>query len=431
MKIVLCKGQFMGPISGADESLVTYATQLKRAGHQASVLTLYPHPSAAQYEEPLKEAGVEVLRITDHKVHVLLALLRNATRRLSHFSNGSPRFLHKDAERITRRIARRYVRECHDYFHRSRADIVHVLTPDAATPVLIDASNAANVPVIYQEMGTPYYSAEHEPYYERLIESLPLCAEIAALSPKLANLCRDRYRTRRPVSVLPIMVEDMRNGHATQATRETVTFGFAARFDAMKGPLNLIKAFASIDLPSVRLRMAGAGPQASQIENQTAELRLGDRCDLPGAYTNRKQKTAFYASLDVFVLPSLAEGTPNCVIEAMSFGLPVIASSVGGVPEVVTPDVGILVAAGDELALAAAMRKLAENKTLRLRMGQAARERYEKLFTPDAVLPMMIDTYRRAAQRKVGWTANASDVAVGRLSASLYAHSWLQAEHVD
>jgi hypothetical protein len=118
MKIVLCKGQFMGPISGADESLVTYATQLKRAGHESSVLTLYPHPSAAQYETPLKEAGVEVIRITDHKVHVLLALVRNATRRLSHLSNGSPGFLHKDAERITRHIAKRYVRECHDYFHR-------------------------------------------------------------------------------------------------------------------------------------------------------------------------------------------------------------------------------------------------------------------------------------------------------------------------
>lgn len=144
----------MGPISGADESLVTYATQLKRAGHDVSVLTLYPHPSADQYEEPLKEAGVEVLRITDHKVHVLLAFLRNATRHLSHFANGSQRFLHKDAERITRRIAKRYVSKCHEYFNRSKADIVHVLTPDAATPVLIDASKAANVPVIYQEMGT-------------------------------------------------------------------------------------------------------------------------------------------------------------------------------------------------------------------------------------------------------------------------------------
>ncbi len=88
-------------------------------------------------------------------------------------------------------------------------------------------------------------------------------------------------------------------------------------------------------------------------------------------------------------------------------------------------------APGDELALAVAMRKLAEDKTLRLKMGQAARERYEKLFTPDVVLPMMIDTYRRAPQRKFGWTANAPDVAIGRVSASLYAHSWLQAEQVD
>ncbi len=418
----------MGPISGADESLVTYATQLKRSGHEASVLTLYPHPSAAQYEAPLKEARVEVLRITDHKVHVLLALARDAARYFSHFSNGSQRFLHKDAERITRRVANRYARQCFEYFNRSGADIVHVLTPDAATPVLIDASNAANVPVIYQEMGTPYYSAEHEPYYERLIESLPLCAEIAALSPQLANLCVDRYRTRRPVSVLPIMVEDLRNGHTLHATKETVTFGFAARFEPMKGPLNLTRAFSRLHLPNARLRMAGAGSQTSQMETQIAELGLSDRCDLPGAYTNRKQKIAFYTSLDVFVLPSLAEGTPNCVIEAMSFGLPVIASSVGGVPEVVTPDAGILVPPGDEVALAGALRKLAENKPLRLKMGQCARDRYEKLFTPERVLPAMLDTYRRVAQKKVGSTSIIPDVAI---NSSLYQHSWLQAEPVD
>jgi len=402
MKIVLCKGQFMGPISGADESLVTYATQLKRSGHEATVLTLYPHPSAAQYEGPLKEAGVEVLRITDHKAHVLLDLARNATRRISHFSNGSQRFLHKDAERITRRIAKGYGRKCFEYFNRSGADVVHVLTPDAATPVLIDASNAAKVPVIYQEMGTPYYSAEHEPYYERLIESLPLCAEIAALSPALADLCRDRYRTRSPVSVLPIMVEDLRHGDVIQAIKETVTFGFAARFAPMKGPLNLIRAFSRVHLPNARLRMAGAGSQASQMETQIVQLGLSDRCDLPGAYTNRKKKIAFYTSLDVFVLPSLGEGTPNCVIEAMSFGLPVIVTAVGGVPEVVTPDVGILVPPGDDVALAGALQKLAEDKTLRLRMGQCARDRYEKLFTPEVVLPVMLDTYRRVAQRKVG-----------------------------
>jgi glycosyltransferase involved in cell wall biosynthesis len=99
--------------------------------------------------------------------------------------------------------------------------------------------------------------------------------------------------------------------------------------------------------------------------------------------------------VDVLLLPSDTEGTPNCIVEAMAHGLPVIATSVGGIPDVVTPDVGLLVPPGDAGALAAAMAFLAEDGPRRARMATAAAERYQRLFSPEAVIPVLLETYRR------------------------------------
>ena len=100
-------------------------------------------------------------------------------------------------------------------------------------------------------------------------------------------------------------------------------------------------------------------------------------------------------SLDVFVLPSLAEGTPNGVIEAMAHGIPVIATNVGGIPDIIDAHSGILVPPGDAAALADAMAMLANDPNRRNEMGAAARERQQKLFAPQVVVPMLLNAYHR------------------------------------
>ena len=103
--------------------------------------------------------------------------------------------------------------------------------------------------------------------------------------------------------------------------------------------------------------------------------------------------------IDVFVLPSLTEGTPNAIIEAMSHGKPIIATAVGGIPDVVSEEVGILVPPNDVKALASAMSLLAGDADLRQRMGIAARRKYEQLFTPPVVVPMLLDLYERVTDK--------------------------------
>jgi glycosyltransferase involved in cell wall biosynthesis len=400
MNVVLCRSCFRGPIDGAGETLATYAAELSKAGHNPSVLLMYSHPTEDQYTDRLKRLDVKVSHVTDHPVHSMLMLMRRAAGHFFRVVPRSPHSLHEDAERISHRVAQSYFKRCRELLARSRADVVHVLTSDAATPVMIAAAHAAGLPVIYHELGTPCHPHAYAPYHQRLIRTLPLCNGIAALSPQLAECCREKYPVSDKVTVLPLMVEDLYTERAPENSSHEVTFGFAARIEALKGPLVLAEAFARLhgELPNVRLKMAGMGSEETKVVTLLQEYDVEDCCDLSGTYTTFKQKRSFMQSLDVLVHPSWSEGTPNTIIEAMSNGLPVIASAVGGIPDLVSEESGILVAPGDVPALINAMHRLAVNPQLRHRMGRAARRRYEQIFSPDRVLPLLLEAYRRVAE---------------------------------
>src|SRR5439155_15846398 len=141
-----------------------------------------------------------------------------------------------------------------------------------------------------------------------------------------------------------------------------------------KGPLVLLDALAEVNRqgPLAVARIAGIGPQLLEVNARVRELAIREACEFVGQYSEPLGRTAFMESLDVFVLPSLAEGTPNVIIEAMAHGVPVIASAVGGVPDIVNPQSGILIPPGDADALAEAMLLLARDPQRRKEMGAAA-----------------------------------------------------------
>lgn len=404
MKIIICKGQFLGPISGADENLVNYATQLHKGGHCVSVLLLYPYSPQDQYYLRLREAGVTVQSVASHSARTFIGAGRRLARRLLSAFPSSQYLVRKNARKIATTLALRYYEQCRELFRASHADVVHVLTPDPGGKVLISAAHAARIPVVYQEAGIPYHPPSYESYYEQFTTVLPLCSEVAALSPLLAQLCRERLPFSTKLSVLPILVEDLRNGHTTAgASKADITIGFAARIEHLKGPMVLLEAFAAASRKhrGMRLMIAGAGAMEQQLIARARELGVASQCEFIGLYTGHTERQSFMRRLDVFALPSLTEGTPNSIIEAMSLGLPIVASDVGGIPDVVALDAGILVSPGDSEALSRAIIRLAEDTQLRRQMGRAARERYEKLFSPEAVMPVLLKTYRRVSGREL------------------------------
>jgi glycosyltransferase involved in cell wall biosynthesis len=409
MKIALCKSILAGPVSGADEIMVSYATQLRGAGHEVTVVLLYPPAPTDQYYKRLRDADVEVLSVV--KTSALYAMLR--TVRDLFFSlfffylmPRSFEHLRKLWQVIHRTVARLYVRRCRCFFARHRPALLHVFTPDAGAMLMIRAGHELGIPLLYHEMGTPHPMPEIEVYYRELAKVLPMCDEFAALSPLLARQWAERFPFLRSVSVLPLLIDTCDESARTPEPRtrpEETVFGFAARIEKGKGPLALVDALAELKRggASALVRMAGTGPQLQEVKARVRALNLGDSCEFVGFYTEPAGRSAFMRSLDVLVLPSLAEGTPNSIVEAMAHGLPVIATEVGGIPDLVSPDSGILVPPGDAAALAEAMRRLASDLHLREAMGRAARERYLMLSSPDAVLPVLQSTYWRLAGGRI------------------------------
>jgi glycosyltransferase involved in cell wall biosynthesis len=163
-----------------------------------------------------------------------------------------------------------------------------------------------------------------------------------------------------------------------------IVLGVVGRLAEVKDQGTLLRALALLfqDRPEwwgrVRLVLVGDGSLRDQLEDQVRQLALGEVVWMPG---DRSDISSLLQTMDVFVLPSLAEGISNTVLEAMATGLPVVATAVGGNPELVTEgQTGHLVPAGDAQALCSALVRIVESPALRSNMGHAARQRVRDKF---------------------------------------------------
>lgn len=170
-----------------------------------------------------------------------------------------------------------------------------------------------------------------------------------------------------------------------------------ARLEPQKNPLGLLEAFAAAGVgASCRLLLAGDGSLRRETEAKAAALGIAERVRFLGARTDVAE---MLAACDLFVLASDWEGSPVSILEAMASGLPVIATAVGGVPELVEDGVsGLLAPPGDAVALAAALRRLASDPEARRRFGQAGRERAER-FGAGRMVAAYAELFERLARK--------------------------------
>ena len=154
------------------------------------------------------------------------------------------------------------------------------------------------------------------------------------------------------------------------------------RLTPAKGQVLLIHACAQLRDVGIdfSLTLVGEGPDRSRIETAIKKHQLQGRITLTGALTQDGVRHAL-AQADVFVLPSLAEGIPVVLMEAMSSGVPCISSPVNGIPELIEHQrTGLLATAGDADSLAEQLLVLARDPALRRAMAQAARQKVEQHF---------------------------------------------------
>src|SRR3989440_12565951 len=169
---------------------------------------------------------------------------------------------------------------------------------------------------------------------------------------------------------------------------------FLGRLDATKGIYDLLDAIAAVraTVPDVRLVCAGDGDRVG-VTRYAERTGIADAVKFTG-WVGPSGKRALLEHAAVFALPSSDEALPVSLIEAMSAGVPVVASPVGGIPEVVADNTsGFLVAPGDKGALERALRRLLVDRKLAARMGAAARETARARFSPERALPVLENLY--------------------------------------
>jgi sugar transferase (PEP-CTERM/EpsH1 system associated) len=181
-----------------------------------------------------------------------------------------------------------------------------------------------------------------------------------------------------------------------------VLVGTVGRLDPVKDQQRLLRACAGLRErhPNLGLVLVGDGPCREPLEKLAGELQWGADCRFMGL---RSDVPEMYRLLDVFVLPSIAEGISNTILEAMASGLPVVATAVGGNGElVVAGETGALVPAEDERALGRALELYLGNPALRREHGAAGRRRAVESFSLERMVAGYQEAYLSVLAERAG-----------------------------
>lgn len=195
---------------------------------------------------------------------------------------------------------------------------------------------------------------------------------------------------------MPCDVADRENARSElEVTPAATMVVFVGRLSIEKGPRELIQAFEAVskENPEAELWMLGDGPLRRELEEEISERGLEGKVKLCGNVADVRE---YLKAADVFVLPSLSEGMPNSLLEAMASGLACVATEVSGSEDIVEDgESGLLVAAGDVVALTEAILKLSISPELRSRLAVAARKRIENHFSLESVTREYVSLYER------------------------------------
>lgn len=189
-------------------------------------------------------------------------------------------------------------------------------------------------------------------------------------------------------------------------TGDKFVIGYAGRFAAVKDPLNLVQAF--IQLLQMRpelegkvwLAMWGDGDLRAEAMSRLRHTGFDQYAELPGKTANVAGRLQ---ELNLFVLPSRNEGISNTILEAMATGLPVVATRVGGNPELVRDnETGFLVPPDNPSALAEALLRYVDTPGIGRIHGEAGRRRVENLFSLQTMVTAYIQVYNAVIPRTIG-----------------------------
>jgi glycosyltransferase involved in cell wall biosynthesis len=286
---------------------------------------------------------------------------------------------------------------------RLRPDVVHTHGYRAD---IVDAGVA-------RRLGIPTVTTVHGftggGWKNRLYESLQRRAlrrfdAVVAVSQPLGDalvrhgVSRDRLHViRNAWSGTAILLDRPAARRELGVSNEGFRIGWVGRMSHEKGPDVMLEAFALLADAPVWLSMLGDGEGRTELRAGAGKLGVAARTTWHGTVADA---APLFAGFDVFVLSSRTEGTPMVLFEAMAAGVPVVATAVGGVPDVVSPMEAILVSPDDPADLAAAVRDILNNPGAARVRAIAARQRLEREFAAQPWLERYETLYRAVQQHR-------------------------------
>jgi glycosyltransferase involved in cell wall biosynthesis len=218
--------------------------------------------------------------------------------------------------------------------------------------------------------------------------TVPLATHVVAVSERVAAYAAGEFRI--PPDRLSTIMNGVDLDHFRPVRRDreagSPVIGCTARLHGENDHATLLRAFTRVQerWPSARLLLVGRGPEEPRLRALAYVLGVSDRVSFIG---EQADVFPYLQEMTLYVQPSLAAGIPNSVLEAMATGLPVVATAVGGTPEVVLDgQTGLLVAPGDPSALAEAILTLLADPHLAEGFGKAGRARVEARFGEGVML---------------------------------------------
>lgn len=355
MKQIVFQVLYSLTIGGAERLAVNLCLHLNRERYQPICISLR-EPQNTHYERVLQEAGIPL------------------------------HFLHKTEGKADWKV----YRQLDALFRQYRPAVVHthILGLNYAYPLMIRYRTPVRIHTFHslaqREIGVRVGKwVRTLAFRYRIGRVIPV-----AIADEVARTIEQVYGYKNP-PVIPngIPVDEcapnpekrarFRAAHGVEP--DAIVIVHVGRFVELKNHALLLRAFAKLKSnQSLYLWLVGDGELRPAMEQLAQELGIAERVRFWGI---RSDVADILNAADIFTLPSKYEGNPMSVMEAMAAGLPVVASRVGGVPEVVENEqMGVLVPADGEPCLVKALQTLAENISLRQRMGQAALQRAQQQF---------------------------------------------------
>ncbi len=286
-------------------------------------------------------------------------------------------------------------------FLSKRYDLIHANYGHLGLEYL-EVSAMLDVPMVVNLRGTDVMvtMSESPDKYRPLFEK---AVKFIAVSHPLRDRVIELGCDPDKVAVIPteVDVDYFKPDPAKKRGKGKLSIVTVGRLTWQKGYLYALHAAAKLAESGAdfEYRIVGGGAGRSEIEAAIKDLNLHDRVTLLGKKDSDEVREEL-ARADVFLLASVSEGIAGCTLEAQAMGLPVVATTAGGIPEAVADaESGLLVKPRDADALAAALRKLCDAPDLRSRLGERGRKRMVQEFSGQVLLPRLESVYREVIDK--------------------------------